>query len=172
MKSNISVLHSLQEKGCKKNCAKKSLNVPNVKIVSKKNFNVFGSYMPFYWEWQLAPCILSDFPGIRSLSGLNDLNSLNNLSGLNDLGSLISSKNLLNLMFPSTLAQNDLSWSFNVGWIIKNTLFYWFLALFLLEAVEDRDVTFNQIQGSIVKCPLPMNIQITFVLRILSSKTL
>ena len=35
---------------------------------------------------------LSDFPGIRNLSGLNDLNSLNNLSGLNDLNSLLSSK--------------------------------------------------------------------------------
>jgi hypothetical protein len=32
---------------------------------------------------------LSDFPGLRNLSGLNDLN---NLSGLNDLYSLISSK--------------------------------------------------------------------------------
>jgi hypothetical protein len=41
--------------------------------------------------------MLSDFPGIKNLSGLNDLNSLNNLSGLNDLNdlySLISSKNL------------------------------------------------------------------------------
>ena len=59
--------------------------------------------MPFYWEWQLELCLLSDFPGIRSLSHLNDLNSLNKLSGLNDLYSLISSKNYLNLMFPSTL---------------------------------------------------------------------
>jgi hypothetical protein len=46
---------------------------------------------------------LSDFPGNRSLSHLNDSNSLNNLSGLNDLYSLISSKKLLNLMFPSAL---------------------------------------------------------------------
>jgi hypothetical protein len=30
-------------------------------------------------------------------------------------------------------------------WIIKNLLFYGFLALFLLEAVEAMDVTFNQI---------------------------
>ena len=47
--------------------------------------------MPFWWEWQLALYILSDFPGIKNLSGLNDLN---NLSGLNDLHSLISSKKL------------------------------------------------------------------------------
>ena len=44
--------------------------------------------------------------------------------------------------------QNDLSWSPNVEWLIKNPLFYGFWALFLLEAVEAKDVTFNQIQGS------------------------
>ena len=38
--------------------------------------------------------ILSDFPGIWNLSGLNDLYSLNSLSGLNDLYSLISSKKI------------------------------------------------------------------------------
>ena len=51
-----------------------------------------------------AVYILSDFPGIRSLSGLNDLSSLNSLSGLNDLYSLISSKKLYSLMFLSNLA--------------------------------------------------------------------
>ena len=48
--------------------------------------------------------ILSYFPYIRNLSSLNDLNSLNNLSNLNDLNSLISSKDLLSLMFSSILA--------------------------------------------------------------------
>jgi hypothetical protein len=57
---------------------------------------------------------LSDFPGIRSLSGLNDLNSLNDLSGLNSLNSLNSSKHLLSMMLPITWQQNDLSWSLNV----------------------------------------------------------
>ena len=93
---------------------------------------------------QPALYILSDFPGIRNLSSLNDLYSLNNLGSLNDLFSLISSKKLLSLMFPSTLAPK---WPFNVEWIIKNSIFYWFFAPFLLEAVEDRDVTFDQIQG-------------------------
>ena len=86
---------------------------------------------------------------MRNLGGLNDLNSLNNLSGLNDLSSLILSKNNIELDFsinPGT--QNDLFWSVNVGWIIKNSVFSWFLAPFLLEAVEDWDVTFNQIKGS------------------------
>jgi hypothetical protein len=45
--------------------------------------------------------ILRDFPDIRNLNSLNDLNSL---CDLNDLDRLISSKNLLSLMFPSTLA--------------------------------------------------------------------
>ena len=89
--------------------------------------------------------LLSDFPGIRNLSDLNDLYSLNNLDGLNDLFSLISSKKLLNWMFPSTLAPK---WPLSVGWIIKNSIFYWFLAPLQLEAVEDRDVTFDQIQES------------------------
>jgi hypothetical protein len=41
---------------------------------------------------QHALYILSDFPGIKNLSGLNDLNSLNNLGGLIDLSNLNSSK--------------------------------------------------------------------------------
>ena len=51
-------------------------------------FSIFGFFIPFWWEWQLALYMLNDFPGI------NYLNSLNNLSGLNDLYSPISSKNL------------------------------------------------------------------------------
>ena len=92
--------------------------------------------------------LLGDFPAIRNPSSLNDPNSLNDLSGLNGLNSLISSKHLLSMMLPLTWQQNDLSWSLNVEWIIKNPQFYGFLALFLLEAVEAMDVTFNQIQGS------------------------
>ena len=44
------------------------------------------------------------FPGRRNLDSLDDLNSLNSLSDLNNLNSLISSKKLLSLIFPSTLA--------------------------------------------------------------------
>jgi len=87
---------------CKKIYAKESLNVHNVKILSNFFSNVFSLFMPFYWDWKLALGILSDFPGIRSLSGLNDLNSLNDLCGLNDLNSLISSKNLLSMLIPLT----------------------------------------------------------------------
>ena len=82
---------------------------------------------------------------MRNLSSLNDLNSLNDLS---DLNGFISSKHSLNMMLSLTWLQNDLSWSLNVEWIIKNTQFYGFLALFLLEAVEAMDVSFNWIQVS------------------------
>ena len=88
---------------------------------------------------------MDDFPAIRNLSSLNDLNSLNDLS---DLNGFISSKHLLNMILSLTWQQNDLSWSLNVEWIIKNPQFYGFLALFLLEAVEAMDVTFNQIHVS------------------------
>jgi hypothetical protein len=52
------------------------------------------------------------------------------------------------MILPLTWQQNDLFWSLNVEWINKNLQFYRFLALFLLEAVEAVDVTFNQIQVS------------------------
>ena len=68
--------------------------------------------MPFWWEWQLALYILSDFSGIKNLNGLNDLNSLNNLSGLNDLYSLISWK------------------TFNLK---KNMYFWWFVIFYFLK---------------------------------------
>jgi hypothetical protein len=54
---------------------------------------------------------------MSNFSSLNDLNSLNNLSGL------ISSKKLLTLIFPSTLAPKHLFCSDNVGWIIKKSIF-------------------------------------------------
>ena len=57
-------------------------------------------------------------------------------------------KNLLSMMLLLPWQQNDLFWSPNVEWLIKNPLFYGFWALFLLEAVEAMDVTLNQIQGS------------------------
>ena len=50
-------------------------------------------------------------------------------------------------MLSLTWQQNYQSWSLNVKRSIKNQLFYGFLALFLLEAVEAMDVTFNQIQS-------------------------
>ena len=96
----------------------------------------------------LALWLLGDFPAIRNLISFIDLNRLHDLSGLNNLNSFISWKHLLSMMLPLIWQQNDLPWSLNVEWIIKNPQFYGFLALFLLEAVEAMDVTFNQIQVS------------------------
>ena len=86
----LRALYRMICKSSQKNFAKKILNVPNVKLLSKIVFSIFGFFVPFWWEWQFALYILSDLPCINNLSGLNDLNSLNNLSDLNDLYSLIS----------------------------------------------------------------------------------
>jgi hypothetical protein len=51
-------------------------------------------------------------------------------------------KNYWAWFFHQSWHQNDLFWSLSVEWIIKSALFYWFLAPFPLEAVEDRDVIF------------------------------
>ena len=99
------------------------------------NFKPLIRHQKYNW-------LLGDFPAIRNLISLNDLNNLNDLSSLNGF---ISSKNLLSLMLLLTRQQNYLSWFLNVEWIIKNPQFYGFLALFLFEAVEAMDVTFNQI---------------------------
>ena len=87
----------------------KSLNVPNVKLLSKKIFNIFGLFMPFWWEWQFALHILSHFPGINDLTGLNDLN---NLSDLNELMILILSKtfNLKLKMYIFDGSLNFITW--------------------------------------------------------------
>ena len=129
--------------------------------------NELNSLLGLKYQKLLALYILSDFSGIRNL------NDLNNLSGLNDLNSLNSSKNILSLMFLSTLAPK---WPIMVSqfWMDhqKSSILNQILPSFRTEAVEDRDVNSNQIEGSILKCPLPMNIQIHFMLHILISKTL
>ena len=97
---------------------------------------------------------MSDFPGIRNLSGLNDLNSLNNLGGLIDLSSLFIKK--MTEIDVSINPGTKMSYSGLLMWLGLSKIHYFidFLASFLLEAVEDRDVTFNQIKGSYIKFPL------------------
>ena len=90
-------------KQAKKISANKSLNVPDVKLFSNFFFQRFWLFYDFLLRMTACSLHIKWFSGIRNLSGLNDLNSLNDLSGLNDLNSLISSKNLLSLIFPSTL---------------------------------------------------------------------
>ena len=68
-------------------------------IECKATFKFFFQHLWLLYVFlvRMTACtiILSDFPGIKNLNGLNDLNSLNNLRGLNDLNSLISSKKTL-----------------------------------------------------------------------------
>ena len=86
----LPALYRMICKNSKSFLCKNNLNVQNVKLFSNFFFNIFGFFMPFWWEWRLALYILGDYPVIKNLSGLNDLNNLN---GLNDLYSLISTKN-------------------------------------------------------------------------------
>ena len=146
--NNIPVLHSLSPEWVQKIYAKKEFECTYCKGTFNFFFQRFWLVYVFLLRMKACTFILSDFPGIRSLSSLNDLNSLNDLSGLNDLNSLISSKNLLSMLLPLTWQQNYQYWSLNVAWIIKKPLLYGVLTLFLLEAMEAMDGTFNQIQGS------------------------
>jgi hypothetical protein len=118
----------------------------------------------------LALYTLSDFAGIGSLNSLIDLNSLNNLSGLNSLILSITYCELDIFINPGTkMTYPGLSM-----WDGSSKIYYFieFWPSFRTEAVEDRNVTLNQIQRSKVKCQLPMNIQIPLIWQILSSKTL
>ena len=125
VKSNIPVLHSLSSKGWQKSLFKnfffenknkvvlaiwllilrlwfvlKAL-ATSTSMITSMTLMASTASLASKNQKQHAIYILSDFPSIRNLSGLNDLNSL---SGLNNLFSLILSKQLLSLMFPSTLA--------------------------------------------------------------------
>ena len=80
----------------------------SLKLIIEITYFFSQAYRINFWpqkNQKLLPLyIVRDFPGNRNLSSLNDLNSLKNLSDLNDLNSLFSSKNLGNLMIPSTQA--------------------------------------------------------------------
>ena len=141
----VRALHRMIYENEKSFFCKNSLNVPNVKLFSILFFNVFSFFMHFCWEWDLLLYILSDFPGLRYLSNLNDLYSL------------ISTKNYWAWCFHQPWHQNDLSWSLNAEWIIKNPLFYWFLAPFLLEAVDGTQHRKNQNWLIRHKCSYLMN---------------
>ena len=56
----------------------------------------------------------------------------------------------------------SICWSFNVGWIVKNLLFD-VLTPFILEAMEDRDVTFNQIKFPLLLIPKQLNLTCIFL---------
>ena len=75
----------------------------------------------------------SDFPGLRiSVASMTSTASVASMTST----ASFHKRNYWVLCFHQPWHQNDLSWSLNVEWIIKNPLFYWFLAPFLLEAVE------------------------------------
>ena len=66
-------------------------------------------------------------------------------------------KNYWAWCFHQPWHQNDLFWSLNVEWILKNPLFYWFLAPFLLEALEGVQHQKNKNWWIRHECPYLMN---------------
>ena len=90
----------------------------------------------------------SDFPDLRtsaasmtSIATTTSIASMTFTASTASVASMTSTasfhkRNYWVLCFHQPWHQNDLSWSLNLDWIIKNPLFYWFLAPFLLEAVE------------------------------------
>ena len=78
----------------------------------------------------------SDFPGLWiSVASMTSTASTASVASMTSTASF-HKRNYWVLCFHQPWHQNDLSWSLNVEWIIKNPLFYWFLAPFLLEAGE------------------------------------
>ena len=75
----------------------------------------------------------SDFSGLRiSMASTTSTASVASMTST----ASIHKRNYWVLCFHQPRHQTDLSWSLNVEWTIKNPLFYWFLAPFVLEAVE------------------------------------
>ena len=111
-------------------------------------FKILGFFMPFgengslhfrYWVILIA-----------SRTYMASMTSTASTASMASMASSASfhQRNYWAWFFHQPWHQSDLFWSDNVGWIIKNSLFFWFLTPSLLEAVEDRDVTFNQIKVS------------------------
>ena len=103
--------------------------------------NIFGLYCLHFTYWVISLASGSSAASMTSTASITSVASMTSTASFHQ-------KTWGTWCFHQPKHQNDLSWSLNVEWIIKNPLFYWFLALFLLEAVEAMDVTFNQIQGS------------------------
>ena len=78
----------------------------------------------------------SDFPGLGiSVASMTSAASTASVASMNSTASF-HKINYWVFCFHHPWHQKDLSYSLNVKWIIKNPLFYWFLAPFLMKAVE------------------------------------
>ena len=89
-------------------------------------------------------------------------------TSLASMASTASATSVASMTSPASIHQKnaEIDVSINSGtkmsfsgllmWLVLSKIYYFidFLAPFLLEAVEDRDVTFNQIKGSYIKFPL------------------
>ena len=103
---------------------KNSLNVPNVKL--------FSFFFPMFLAFL---CIFAEKDTFYFTYWVISLASGTSVASMTSTASFHQT-NYWAWCFHQHWHQNNLYWSLNVGWIIKNPLFYWFLAPFLLEAVE------------------------------------
>ena len=102
----------------------------------------------------------SNFQGLKNFCSLIDLSSLCNLTGLNSIYSPIFPKSSWSWWFDHQWHQNDQYQTFCVEWIIKNPNFYWYMVLFLSEAVEASLCYFFKNWLVKLKFPNLRNIQI------------
>ena len=124
-------------KSSKKNFAKKSLNVTNVKLLSIF-FSTFLAFLCLFGEnntlhftyWVIY------LPSGTSSASVTSTASMTSVASMTYIASFYQ-KTYWAWYFHQPWHQHDLSWSHNVKRIFKKPLFCWFLALFLLEAVED-----------------------------------
>ena len=105
----------------------------------------------------LALYTLSDFPALRNLSSI--MTSTASTTSVASMASTASFHQKLTELNVSIHAGTKMTYPGPSMWDGSSKIYYFieFWPSFRTEAVEDRDVIFNQIQGSTVKCPLPMN---------------
>jgi len=117
----------------------------------------------------LALYTLSYFPALRNLSSI-----MTSTTSVTSMASTASFHQKLTELNVSIHSGTEMTYPGPSMWDRSSKIYYFieFWPSFRTEAVEARIVTFNQIQGSTVKCPLPMNIPIPLSWQILGSKTL
>ena len=134
--------------------SKNSLSVPNVKLFSiffsmfLVFLCIFAENETFYFTYWVIS--LASGTSVTSMTSTTSVASMTSTASFHQ-------KNYWAWCFHQPWHQNDLSWSLNAEWIIKNPLFHWFLAPFLLEALEGARHQKNKNWWIRHKCSCLMN---------------
>ena len=132
----LSALYRMICKNSNSFFSKNSLNVPNVNLFSIF-FSTFLAFLCIFAEndtlhftyWVISLASGTSAASMTSTASTTSVASMTSTASFHQ-------KTYWAWCFHQPWHQNDLSWSLNVGWILKNPLFYWFLPPCLLEAVE------------------------------------